>query len=879
LVTESSVFYIIKKDVCRVMSLTENQRFMFKLFYIFISVLVIVIAGCLSEQVKGKTVNIKGSNSLHYQAMNSVYIVGKIITPNIVSPICVNKTIFTVNPPLPSGLSLNPATGTISGTPRAVQQSTSYLITASNSDGCVFGTIFIIVNDSPPSGLVYSVSSIVYLDNIAITDITPTVTGTVDSWSVWPSLPDGLRLNTTTGIISGVPKAHQHAADYIITASNSGGSTCTSMSLAICGMLHIAGKVTTLAGFHHVHERNGIGSAADFRNPAGITTDGINLYVTDWYNNEIRKIDLASKEVTTLAGSTVSGYTDGVGSSASFNLPAGITTDGVCLYVADTYNCEIRKVVIATGEVLTIAGSYPTQGHADGQGAAARFNLPYGIATDGINLYVTELCNNDIRKISIATGEVTTLAGSLISESEDGIGSKAGFSSPTGITTDGINLYVADTNNNEIRKIVIATGEVTTISGSSDSGDDDGISGEISFNHPMGIATDGNNLYISDSSNNKIRKMELFSGNVITVAGSVLNGNEDGTGTHAAFYHPEGLTVHGNTLYIADSFNDTIRKVSMSTDTVSTIAGSNSEVMDGTGSSAGFNQPDGITTDGNNLYVADSCNSEIRKIRIATGVVTTLAGKVNEKNNEVVNQPSGITTDGQSLYFVDRVNNKIGKIVILTGVVSVFAGSGMQGHDDGIGCIASFNRPSGITTDGVNLYIADSDNNEIRKIVIATGKVTTFAGSTSIGSVNGIGTNARFSHPVGITTDYTYLYISDSNNNEIRKISLKSGAVTTIAGSTIAGHEDGTGTAAGFNQPYGITTDGTILYVVDKGNNEIRKIEIATGRASTIAGSTISGSADGIGSAARFNRPAGITTDGINLYVSDLYNNEIRMIQ
>ena len=146
--------------------------------------------------------------------------------------------------------------------------------------------------------------------------------------------------------------------------------------------------------------------------------------------------------MTTLAGSTTSGHSDGTGTLASFNGPYAVTTDGANLYVADYLNNEIRKIVISTLAVTTIAGSYKSSGSSNGTGAAASFDGPDGITTDGTNLYVADFNNNEIRKIVISTGVVTTL-----------VGTAAGLNGPGGITTDGTNLYVADYGNNEIRKI------------------------------------------------------------------------------------------------------------------------------------------------------------------------------------------------------------------------------------------------------------------------------------------------------------------------------------------------------------------------------------------------------------------------------------------
>ena len=173
----------------------------------------------------------------------------------------------------------------------------------------------------------------------------------------------------------------------------------------------------------------------------------------------------------------------------------------------------------------------------------------------------------------------------------------------------------------------------------------------------------------------------------------------------------------------------------------------------------------------------------------------------------------------------DSSNHLIRKIVISTGVVTTVAGTGSSGSANGTGTSAGFNNPDGITTDGTNLYVADSYNHLIRKIVISTGEVTTVAGTGSSGSANGTGTSASFDNASGITTDGTNLYVADSNNSLIRKIVISSGVVTTVAGGGSGRATNGTGTSASFNQPVGITTDGINLYVGDKLNYLIRKIE------------------------------------------------------
>jgi sugar lactone lactonase YvrE len=278
----------------------------------------------------------------------------------------------------------------------------------------------------------------------------------------------------------------------------------------------------------------------------------------------------AGRIVFTLAGSAGSiGSTDGVGSAARFDLPKGIATDGTNLYVAEYANNTIRKVVISTGAVTTIAGSAGSSGSTDGVGSAALFYWPEGIATDGANLYVAEWANNTIRKVVISTADVTTLAGyasswgSGGSGNTDGIGSAARFMAPSGIATDGTNLYVTDSYNHTIRKVVISTAAVTTLAGSAGSqGSTDGTGSAARFSFPGGIATDGVNLFVADKSNHTIRKVAIAVRAVTTVAGSAGSpGSADGTGSAARFYSPSGIATDGSNLYVTDMYNYTIRAV------------------------------------------------------------------------------------------------------------------------------------------------------------------------------------------------------------------------------------------------------------------------------------------------------------------------------
>ena len=324
---------------------------------------------------------------------------------------------------------------------------------------------------------------------------------------------------------------------------------------------------------------DGTNRVAQFHWPEGITVDtNGNLYVVDNYEMTVRKVAPVGTNwvVTTIAGTAgVNGIADGTNGAAQFYEPASITMDGLGqLYVADGGNNTIRKVTpVGTNWVVnTIAGTAGSGGPADGTNGSARFNYPSGITVDtNGNLYVADTVNETIRKLTPAGTNwvVTTIAGQVGRGSSDGTNFAAQFYGPSSITIDGLgNLYVADTYNNTIRKLTPAGTNwvVTTIAGTAGNGDSaDGTNDSARFNYPSGITVDTNgNLYVADTYNYTIRKVAPVGTNwVVSTLGGVAGttGTNDGTGASALFSYPYGITVDGaGNLYVGDTFNGTIRK-------------------------------------------------------------------------------------------------------------------------------------------------------------------------------------------------------------------------------------------------------------------------------------------------------------------------------
>jgi serine/threonine protein kinase, bacterial len=319
--------------------------------------------------------------------------------------------------------------------------------------------------------------------------------------------------------------------------------------------------VSTFAGSGINGDTDGPAATAQFTNPMGLTTDAQgNVYVTS--GQCIKKITLTG-QVSTLAGVyNASGYIDATTTVARFNNPLGLTADAQGnIYVADYGNHCIRKITPA-GVVTTVAGN-GTLGNANGNGSTARFYYPYDVAFDATttSLFVADTYNARIRKID-AGSNVSTYAGSTPGFA-DGNVSSALFNFITGIAVDKQgNLYVCDRNNYRIRKIT-ASGNVITIAGTGATGLANGLAGNATFSTFIREleVDDNGNVYIADQNNNCIRK--IAAGEVTIYAGSSVQGFADGNASTAEFKVPAGLGISGSTVYVTDFGNYRVRKIAL----------------------------------------------------------------------------------------------------------------------------------------------------------------------------------------------------------------------------------------------------------------------------------------------------------------------------
>lgn len=653
-------------------------------------------------------------------------------------------------------------------------------------------------------------------------------------------------------------------------------------------------RLDTLAGPGNAFGyQDGVGSDAKFYHPNQLVTNGNSLYVSDQYNHVLRRINLITKAVTTIAGAPgTSGCidSDAAGLGAKFTYPAGLTLDptGLFLYVADQYCHAIRRVEIATGRVVTVAGYLGSAGAADGT-LSGRLFYPFGIATDNVYLYVSDEYNHSIRRVDVADfGRITTLAGALgQAGAVDGTGSDARFKYPLGLSTDGVNLYVADYSNHAIRKVEIASGVVTTLAGTLSTpptygqvNTATGPGSDAKFYYPYSTATDGSVVYVADHSNGVIRRIQIATGQVETVI--PYGTRRDGALNYAVMGHSTGVALDGSTLYFSEFYNHGIRKIDFSTNMVSTIAGAAAVTgyVNATGTDARFNSTYGVASDGTYVYSTDWGSHAIRKTSLATGEVTTFVGSTTGAaatvddigTNARLHYPRGLATDGAYLYFTEYYTCLIRKVSLATAQVSTVAGSGCNSTSvDGPSQLARFWNPDRIATDGTSLFV--TENHVVRKVDIATGEVTTLAGlAGTAGVTDGVGSGALLSSPNGITTDGTSVFVGEWGSCRIRKIDPVTRAVITLAGSACAGDADGLGTAAAFYYPHDITNDGTFLYVAEYHGLSVRKVRIDNGQVTTLFRSSAVREVDGPFSSAFMVYPQAIGYFNSEFYIGNDHN-------
>ena len=684
--------------------------------------------------------------------------------------------------------------------------------------------------------------------------------GTAYSWST-------IAGRAGVGQVDGIGTVAQFFAPEGVAVDSSGNIYVADSRNDTIRRITPAGVVTTIAGFPGAPgSADGTNSAARFNQPLGIAVDAAgNLYVTDGTVRMIAPVGTNWVVTTIAGGGSDFGESSGDGTNFLFLGLSGIASDpSGNIYVADGSRiCAISPQTLMDGKthwiVRTIAGnSIGFYGEADGTGTNALFGGLSGISVDSqTNVYVVDQGNEVIRQVSPVGTDwaVSTIAGVPGEQGlKNGAGTNAEFFLPIGITvaSPGL-LYVADQANYQIRQLtyippMMGMGttnggywNVTTFVGNSGAGSTDGTGTNASFGQVAFIAADSDgNVFVSDQANNDIR-MITSAGLVTTLAGSAgPPGSADGTGSSARFAFPSGVTADKNgNVYVADTFNDTIRKITAAgaVTTLAGLAGQSGE-LDQTGNIARFNQPTGVALDGlGNLYVADNGGNSGRAIRYVTaaGVVSTLPV------SGLGQGPYGIALDAHGTVYVTDSGDHTVQQLEPPGPKSIgwtartIAGvAGTPGYADGSNTISLLSSPAGIVVDSSsNVYVADRGNFAIRQITPAgTNWVVTTIAIYEQGSTNESTTNSLLEAPCGLGIDTAgNLYVGEFGAIQILKPQGTNWVSSTIGGAGLAS----TGQVLGY------------------------------------------GSADGPGSVAKFSDNLGIGVDFSGaVLVADYRNNTIR---
>jgi sugar lactone lactonase YvrE len=661
-----------------------------------------------------------------------------------------------------------------------------------------------------------------------------------------------------------------------------------------------AGDITTYVG------SPGVGSAAGSGMwPRAVTaTPGGVLYVADNAAQVVRAVDLGAASETVVAGNGLAGFSGdgGRATAARLNTPNGVASDAAGnVYIADYSNHRVRRVDPG-GTVVTVAGTgSPGFGGDGGPATAALLNGPMSLALDAAgNLYIADTYNQRIRKVD-TSGIITTVAGSGSRGfgGDGGAATAAQLKDPGAVAVDASGtLYIADTNNYRVRRVVGATISTYAGSGVRAYGGDGGAATAALLGTGYGLAVDAGGLYIAEPDNHRIRRVSA--GIITTFAGNGIAGfgGDGGLAASASLNQPTGVTADGaGNVYVADTANSRLRRVSGGI--ISTVAGNGSPGFGGDGAGAASAQlsfPAGVAFDSaGNLFIADSFNHRVRRVSGA-GVITTYVGTgvagyggdAGPAAAAQLNYPEGVATDlSGNLFIADAGNNRIRK-VDTAGTITTVAGTGLPGFggDGGQALAAQLFSPWRVALDGTgNLYIADLENDRVRR-VDAAGTITTVAGTGSLGfsGDGGPAVAAQLDTPYGLAVDGSgNLLIADSNNQRVRMVD-GSGAIRTIAGGGSGGFGDGgPAIAATLFDPTGLAVDASgNLYISESLDQRVRKVDVS-GTIFTVAGG--GSPADGLGDGAAATNallmyPDTVATDGAgNLYIADSVSNRIRRVQ
>lgn len=689
--------------------------------------------------------------------------------------------------------------------------------------------------------------------------------------------------------------------------------------------------------------------------PGSIALDATgNTFIADSYSSHILKVDTAGT-LTVVAGNGTVGYSgDGdPATSAALNHPEGVFVDTAGnIFIADTDNSVIREVAASNGNITTVAGNGKAGYSGDGGPAtSAQLDDPYSVFVDSAgNIFIADTDNCVIRKVS--GGTISTYAGNTTCAyaGDGGLATSAQLDEPEGVFVDGSgNVFIADTDNSVIREVTIANGNIQTVAGvfydyesngTCTYSGDGGLATAAYLCLPAGVFVDGTgDIFIADTENVVVREVLAASGNIETVAGdNALGAGYSGNGgaaTSAQLNYPNDIFVDGSgDIFIADTDNYVIREVTSGT--IQTVIGNNTLAYSGDGGSAvnaELNAPGEVSVDGSgDFFIADTVSSVIREVVATTGDIQTVAGNGTDcadpttacgdgaaATSAQLNNPSGLFLDAAgNIYIADTADNRIrvvnagtstitvATVVIQPGDIATVAGNGTPCPDSATACgdggaatSAELASPGGVFVDSSgNIFIADTGDYVIREVAASSGLISTVVGNyaqcippgTACGD-GAIATSAQLNSPAGLFVDGAEdIFIADTFDNRIREVTASNNLINTVAGTGARGYagDGAAATAALLDTPYGlfVDTQGDI-FIADTENAAIREVVAATGFIQTVAG--IPANVNGMGSpgfsgdgtcqsiGAQFNSPSGLFGDSAgDLFIADTDNARIR---